>query len=451
MLYMKPNEHKPVRLAVIGAGARGTYAYAPYALRHPEDLAIVAAAEPDAFRRERFARMYGLADSACFTAADAMLDRSAALRPDAVLIASPDAAHVGHIRSALRAGIPILAEKPLASKLEELDEIEDLLERTGTPFMICHVLRHTAFFRTIKRLLDEGAVGRIMSIQHNENVGHFHMAHSFVRGNWRNTAESSPMILAKCCHDMDILNWLIDADCERVASFGSRAHFRADRAPEDAPERCLEGCPAERGCPYSARRYLEDQEHDPMIASFARTVRAAANDATLEDALRRGPYGRCVYRCDNDVVDHQVASLEYSNGATVSFAMTGFTQRCERTLKITGTDGEIRAAMERAEIEVSRFRATGTPGGTERIEIENAASGHGGGDEGLIRDFLDLVRGGGSVRDAMRRAEKRAWRQGISAHRMALAAEEARLKGTVIELAAFRSAAMADGRSGAAT
>jgi predicted dehydrogenase len=231
------------------------------------------------------------------------------------------------------------------------------------------------------------------------------------------------MILAKCCHDMDILNWLVGTECLALSSFGSLGHFKPEHSPKGAPERCIQGCPEVDACPYSALRYLDKQDPNPMVRSFANTVVALADGASLEEALRTGPYGRCVYRCDNDVVDHQTASLHYSGGVDVAFTMAAFTDRCDRTLKFMGSRGEIRAAMDDMDIELRQFRKE-----PKKIEpSQDADSGHGGGDEGLIRNFIDLIRN--PDRETMRRTN----REGLAGHRMALAAEVSRLSNGAVQ------------------
>jgi len=285
-------------------------------------------------------------------------------------------------------------------------------------FLICHVLRYTDYFSYIKRVLDEGRIGRLISIQHNENVAYWHQAHSFVRGNWRNSEESSPMILAKSCHDMDLLLWLAGADCVKVSSFGGLTHFKATIAPEGAPKRCLDGCPAKNSCPYYAPNiYLTKETGWPTSV--------ICDDMCLEartKALKEGPYGRCVYYCDNNVVDHQVVILEFANEVTASFTMCAFTQQGGRTLKLMGTLGEIRGNMEKNEIEINYFLT----GVKEVVNIKKSTDGHGGGDFGIMRKFVELVQADNGVKGPTS-ADK-----SVQSHIMAFAAEKSRLEGRVV-------------------
>ena len=292
----------------------------------------------------------------------------------------------------------------------------------GRVLCVCHVLRYTPFYATLKRLVDEGAVGEVAALAQIENVGYWHHAHSFVRGNWRSGAVS-PMILQKSCHDMDILLWLVGRRCERVASFGSLRHFDAAHAPKGAPARCLDGCPASGSCPYYAPRiYLTENvgwPTDMLTTDLSREGR--------EKALREGPYGRCVYRCDNDVVDRQVVNLEFEGGAVASFAMTAFTTDMARQLKITGTGGQITADMNTGRISLHCFGQADPQVIPVEAPPETNNYGHGGGDYYLMRDFVRAVRQGGAQTLSSAQAS-------LQGHLICFAAERSRLCHTVEEL-----------------
>lgn len=411
-----------VKLALIGAGLRGVN-YTNVAIDHPEEVEIVAVAEPWDERRDHFQQVHQLQDEMCFTDWRDMLSQPKLA--DAVLICTQDHMHFEPTMKALDAGYHVLLEKPMSPDPVQCIQMGEKANKRGLVFSICHVLRYTRFFGMIKQMLDEGKIGRLMSIQHNENVGYWHQAHSFVRGNWRSEKESSPMILAKSCHDMDILLWLAGASCKRVSSFGSLSHFRSEHAPAGATKRCLDGCPAADTCLYYApKTYLTDEPNWMQLA--------ISNDQSVEartKAIEEGPYGRCVYYCDNDVVDHQVVNMEFENEVTAVFTMSAFTQECSRTIKLMGTLGEIRGAMEKNEVEWIPFGAEesermelGTPGGH---------AGHGGGDEGLVWDFIKLVRANG-LEKGLTSADI-----SVQSHLMAFAAEHARLAGEVVELASY--------------
>ncbi|MBU5346043.1 Gfo/Idh/MocA family protein [Paenibacillus lautus] len=411
-----------VKVALIGAGLRGIN-YMEYALQHPHELEVVAVAEPNRQRREQFKARHGLEDSACF---ENWNDFFAGPKlADAVLICTQDKQHFEPTMRALEAGYHVLLEKPMSPDPEECIRMGEMASQAGLVFSICHVLRYTPFFTTLKELLERETIGQLMSIQHNENVGYWHQAHSFVRGNWRRKEDSSPMILAKSCHDLDILLWLADSDCLRVSSFGSLSHFTAAQAPEGAPERCLDGCPVSDQCLYYVPDlYLTEDTNWPTSAISDDMSYDARYKALLE-----GPYGRCVYHCDNDVVDHQVVNLEFDNTVTAAFTMSAFTRDVSRTIKLMGTRGEIRGAMEKNEIEIIHFGS----GKIERISFEDRGGhvGHGGGDMGLIKDFLRLVQSGGSDQGLTSASRS------VQSHLMAFAAEQSRVDGKVISLTEF--------------
>ncbi|HNX13872.1 MAG TPA: Gfo/Idh/MocA family oxidoreductase [Oscillospiraceae bacterium] len=407
---------KKIKAVLIGAGSRST-AYGPYAINQPDELQFVAVAEPDAERRNRFADIHGIPEQLRFSDYKELLGRE--LLGDAAVICTHDKLHFDPAVKALEKGYHVLLEKPMAATPSECMLLAEAAEEYDRVFSICHVLRYTDFFGTIKKLLDDGRIGKLISIQHNENVAFWHQAHGFVRGGFRNSDESSPMILSKCCHDMDIMLWLAGDDCVRLSSFGTLSHFKPENAPVGAPARCLDGCPVEKECPYYApKQYLSVNTGWPTSA--------ICNDMSIEGrtkALREGPYGRCVYHCDNNVVDHQVVNLEFANEVTAAFTMCAFTYECNRTIKLMGTKGEIRGSMLKNEIEIHNFT-----GEHEIINLQQSQYGHGGGDFGLMRDFLRLVQGDGEA-EGLTSVKK-----SVQSHIMSFAAEKARLEGTVINI-----------------
>ena len=413
---------KKVTAVLIGAGQRGAHAYAPYALKHPEELEFVAVAEPIPERREHMQKTYHIPEENCFTSWDELVAQPR--MADVALICTQDRMHFEPTMKALELGYHVLLEKPMSPDPKECLEMGAYSEKHQRVFTICHVLRYTPFFQTLKKLLQEGRIGQLISIQHNENVGYWHQAHSFVRGNWRNSKETSPMILAKSCHDMDILLWLAGDHCVSLSSFGDLTHFKKQNAPKGAPLRCTDGCPVEKECPYFAPRlYLTENTGWPTSS--------ISEDVSLEGrkkALEEGPYGRCVYHCDNDVVDHQVVNMQFANDVTAAFTMCAFTNEVSRTLKLMGTKGEIRGAMEKNEIEITDFLT----GEKEVITIDPSNSGHGGGDFGLMKDFLEQVRQNGQGESLTSASIS------VQSHLMAFAAEQSRLQHRVISLKEFK-------------
>ena len=322
----------------------------------------------------------------------------------------------------------MLLEKPMTDNLADTVALVQAAERNGRFMQICHVLRYTPFFTILNDILSSGRIGEIISVEHRENVSFWHMAHSFVRGNWGNEAASSPMILAKCCHDLDILYWNMGNSVKRLHSFGSLKHYRLENAPPGATTRCTDGCPAADECPFDARSlYLNMNDKGFMVD-------ALTNDSSLEGrqhALETGPYGRCVYHCDNDVVDNQTVSMEFESGATVTLILHGHSHEEGRTMRYDGTRATLRAKFTFTEcrIEIHDHKS----GRREEIPIPPTNSGHGGGDVGIMHNFVRAVRG---EEKAMTTA-----RESLESHLMAFAAEESRHSGTVINMADFRNRA----------
>lgn len=411
-----------IKVALIGAGQRGAQSYAPYALKHPDEIEFTAVAEPDAVRRESFRKTYHVPEGNCYENWEELLGQKKLA--DAVMICTQDRDHVKPALKALEKGYHILLEKPVSYSEEECDALGKAAEGYDKVFLVCHVLRYTPFFQAVKKILDSGAIGELQNIQWLENVGYWHQAHSYVRGNWRNSETSSPMILAKCCHDLDLLLWLADSPCKSVSSFGSLGHFNKENAPENAPERCLDGCPAKDTCPYYAPHIYIDWKDDWQADVIRKVVSEDTSEEALMKALKEGPYGRCVYHCDNNVVDHQVVNMEFENGVTASLTMTGFSYDCSREVKFMGSKGELRGALESNELHYINFRK----GIRETIPVDAAAEGHGGGDSGIMESFLEMIR-----KNEMTK-ESSDIRVSIQSHKIAFAAERSRVTGKVISL-----------------
>ena len=317
---------------------------------------------------------------------------------DVMIVATQDRQHVRAALAALDKGYHILLEKPISPSLEDCRALQKKARETGKLVVVCHVLRYTRFYAALKDLLSRGELGKVETIDAMEHVAYWHQAHSFVRGNWRDSSETSPMILQKSCHDMDILRWLAGEPCLRVQSFGSLDYFTADNAPEGAALRCLDGCACKEDCPFDAEKiYITDPRTGIRGRGKGWPCAVLASDPDEDkiwDALRTGPYGRCVFHCDNNVVDHQTVNLEFANHIHATFTMTAFTQDCHRTIKITGTRGEIQGDMEENVLYLRRF---GQPEEViDLLQEEGTYSGHGGGDFGLMADFCRLMAEGGA-------------------------------------------------------
>jgi len=414
---------KQVKVIVIGAGLRGN-AYAAYALSNPEELKIIGVAEPDDVRRSEFQEKYDLPDSRCFkTWQDVFGEEKWA---DAVMICTQDDMHVEPALAAIDRGYDVLLEKPIAQNAKECKEIDDAAKAKGVKVLVCFVLRYTTFFNAIKDIIASGEIGDVVSIVHNENVGDFHQTHSYVRGNWNNTENSSPMLLSKSSHDLDILQWIIGKKCIRLSSFGSLNYFNKANCPEKAPPRCTDGCTVD--CPYDARKMYVENDSEWLRSAAA--GHENPTDAEVEAAIKTGPYGRCVFQCDNDVVDHQVISMEFEDGITVAFSMCGFTPEISRSMKIMGTKGQIRAHTFAGSIIVSKF--VNHPNLESREILVEDTGGHYGGDTGVMRCFCEYMRGDKSTIELSE--------LGISTenHLLCFAAEHSRINnGAVVEIRDF--------------
>lgn len=372
---------RPLTAAVMGAGNRG-HVYANYALKYPEEMKIVGVAEPIPWRRKRFAEEHGIPEEHQWVTWEHAFEASRFC--DAMIITTPDALHYGPAMAALGMGYDLLLEKAIAQTWQQCKDIMRLAEKKNLIVGIGHVLRYAPYFRMMKHALDTGRIGEIISAQHLEPFGNIHMSHSFVRGNWKNSRESTPIILSKSCHDTDILRWLIGRPCRSVSSFGERSFFRSDRAPKGAAKRCTDNCPLEKDCIYSAIRiYLREK-----IWGTSHLYIPDTEPATILKALKEGPYGRCVWHSDNDVVEHQVVNMIFGDEITVGFNMEGMTAYGGRRTCVFGTRGDLRGDMNT--LEVHEFE-TGKTHVWDASKHAGELSGHGGGDQGLARDFIQAV------------------------------------------------------------
>lgn len=461
---------QPLQLLLFGAGNRGGDIYGGYALRHPTEVQFVAVADPNPTRRLAFAHAHHIAPERQFESWQDAL--SAGKIADAVVNATQDDMHHTSAVAALKAGYDMLLEKPIATTLAETLEIIQTAEKNQRMLLICHVLRFTDFFKKVHELMNSGRLGQIIHIAHNENVSYFHMAHSYVRGNWRNTSIAAPMILAKCCHDLDLLYWWLGEKVTALSSSGNLRHYIPENAPQGAPQRCTDGCPVKDTCPFFAPRiYLDNipikiavsKAANPMLRklgkmslnspSLTRALGKAIspirllseysgwprntitehpeNDTAVLEALRTGPYGRCVYHCDNNVVDHQVVEMTFESGITATLTMHGHSHEEGRTFRVDGSRATLlgKFTYSQAWLEVHEHIS----GEVTRFQFPSEVdqtSGHGGGDDGLMAHFVQVMQGEAQPLTSAR--------DSLESHLMAFAAEEAREQNTKILLDDFR-------------
>ncbi|MCG3148630.1 MAG: Inositol 2-dehydrogenase/D-chiro-inositol 3-dehydrogenase [Verrucomicrobiae bacterium] len=412
----------PTTFILIGAGNRGRGTFGQYALDNPLRAKFVAVVEPEPARREAFAAAHKIPTSHCFESVAGFFARHPAKIADALVVATPGAVRAEPVACAIRAGYAVLCEKPLAHTAAATIAVTDSARSYAGLFMVCHQMRYAPLYRLLKSLLDSGDYGRVINVEHSENVSFRHMAHTFVRGVYNND-RLAPMILAKSCHDMDLLLYLIGAKPSRVASFGGLAHLRPENAPPGAPRFCLDGCPISATCPYDVTRIYMQPDTDP---AYLRQMGVVRDQAHLRELLRTNRYGRCVYRCDNNAPDHQVCSFEFAGGATASFSMTGHNGVERRRTRLMLEDAEIELETVRNTIEIHRFST-----GEHRV-LEPARGGtHSGGDRAIMDDFIAAVQTGHHEQVLTSVADS------LDSHLMAFAAEESRQTGRVIQLADF--------------
>ena len=415
-----------MKLALIGAGARGMI-YSRYA-HGALGAEIVAVADRHREKRALARELFGTPEDMLFS--DPMELIRSVPEADALIVASMDRDHYAQAMAGLERGWDLLLEKPISPDPLECLRICQKAEETGRSVTVCHVLRYSPFFIRLKEILDSGSLGPIVSIEHTENVGNFHMAHSFVRGNWRNSELSSPIIMQKSCHDLDILLWLTGKRALRLSSAGSLRYFKPENAPAGSAERCLD-CPVAADCRFDARKaYLPTRGGWPSTA-----LTLDQSEEGILRALREGRYGRCVYRCDNNVCDHQSTLIEFEDGVTAAFTLSGMTNLMRRTIHVMCEDGELWGDDSKGEIRISRFRSNNAEGYREElIRIGTVSGDHSGGDEGLMNDFA------AGLRRERAEGSRSSIQRSMESHLMACAAEEARLSGQTVDMAAFERA-----------
>lgn len=415
---------KPIDAVLIGAGHRGADIYGGYGLQNPDRIRFVGIAERNPARRETFALQHGIAPERQFTSS-AELFRQPRFA-EAAIICTPDREHFEPAMEALRQGYQVLLEKPIATSLPECRELERLALKTGNTLMVCFVLRYAPFYQKVKSLLDSGIIGEPVSIHQDVHIGFAHYSHGYVRGRYRSAALSCPLALSFITHDLDMLLWLAGSKAVSVHSLGGLSYFNAAHAPQGAPEYCLDGCPAAAACPYYAPNiYLGDQP------GFHTKVIAAGGAAERLEALRKGPFGKCVFRNDNDVCDHQQIQVSFENKAVGSLNVNGLTHDCDRYLYISGTRGELSGRFTKGRIEVHEF-ISGNP---LVIQLPETQVLHGGGDQNLMADFVRAARSGGDAQGFTLISHA------AQSHYLALAAEESRTSGQAVRLESFMGGA----------
>ena len=407
---------------LVGAGNRGRGIFGKYALDNPHRARCVGVVEPDEARRMAFAEAHGIPAGEQFATTAEFFARHPQKVADALIIATLEDIRQEPIALGMAAGYAVLCEKPLGLTAKSLVTVTDAAKSHDGLFMVCHQMRYTPLYRLLKKILASGELGSVINIEHSENVSFEHMSHSYVRGVFNNDS-LTPMILAKSCHDMDLLIYLIGRSPLRVASFGSLTHFRPENAPSGAPKFCLEGCPAASECPYDVRKVYFREDTDP---AYLRQMGVLRDQGELFEALKTNRFGRCVYHCDNNVVDHQVCSIEFEAGVTASFVMDGHSGIERRRTRVFLSKAEVDLDTSRNTIEIRHSN-----GSRETRFPIKSQGGHSGGDYAIMENFSEAIQTGRgefvltSVSEA------------LDSHLLAFAAEKSRLTGQVVTLEAF--------------
>jgi len=426
----------PITAIIVGAGHRAI-GYADYAHLHPDELHIVGVADPVALRREQAAGMFGLTPAQCFASAEELAQHPRLA--DAIINGTMDHQHVPTALPLLSAGYDMLLEKPFATNEDEMWQLVAAVQRHHRWVLVCHVLRYTPFYTAIRRRIAAGDIGEIINIQTTEHVSYHHLSVGFVRGKWNNAARChSTMLMAKCCHDLDLLTWMKSGIPPRsVASFGNLMQFRADKMPPQAGTRCLVDCPIEADCRYSARKLHLD--HPDRWAFYAWDSLEDIPHPTVADKIASlattNPHGRCAWRCDNDVVDHQSMVIMFADGCTATHNMVGGAARPCRSIHLLGTHGEIQGTFEENRLTIRRFdQRPGHEYAEELVDVsvegdmQGAFGGHGGGDQLMVADFVRMLRGEAPSISTTHLEDS------ISGHVIGFCADRARVEHRVIDI-----------------
>ncbi|SIQ22639.1 Gfo/Idh/MocA family protein [Halanaerobium kushneri] len=408
--------NKTVTVAIIGAGDRGRGAYGQFIKNNSDKIKAVAVAEPNQKKRKLFADEHNIKEKLQYNSWENFLNQKKLA--DGIIISTLDNMHLNPVLYAMEKGYKILLEKPITPNLNDTFKVLQKAQKTNSDILVCHVLRYTPFYQKLKKILKKEYIGKIRFINHIEKIGYYHFAHSYVRGNWRNTSVAAPIILAKSCHDLDLLYWLTDEKCIELSSHASLDFFNENNHPKGATNKCLD-CSIESECPYSAKKiYLNGSDGWPTSV--------ITDDFSYEakiEALRKGPYGRCVYKCDNNVPEVQTIRMTLTNNIEVNFALTAFSDKITRKTSIFGTKGEINADFDRGIIKINKFGFS-----EQKIKVKKSKSGHNGGDAGVMKEFIKMIQGKNKS-DSISILEN-----SIESHIMAHAAEKSRFNNKVIYL-----------------
>lgn len=435
---------KKIRVVIAGLGNRGYEAYGKSLMSFGSQVELVGIAEKQEEKLNKAGDFFSIPKERRFSSCEALLKEECFA--DVLILATLDQDHVKQGLVALQKGYDLLMEKPISPQKEECTLLWKEAKKYGRRVVICHVLRYAPLYRKAKEILENGEIGEVVAISASEHIGWFHYIHSFVRGRWAREEESSPIILQKCCHDLDLYLWLCDKTCKTLSSVGNLFYFSKENGPKERGKRCLVDCKAKETCIFDGEKlylshplfgYANPKRRWPLDIDIPETGSWEEKREHILLALREGPYGRCVFECENNVPDHQVIQMEMTDGSTFSFTMSGFTEDISRYARIMGTKGELLLRMnpdrlEECEIQVRIF---GRPKDSYEVEISKLAgdfSGHGGGDIQMLKEFFQEEREEGDL-------EGGALEMALESHYLALAAEVSRKSGgRLVSMEEFR-------------
>ena len=417
---------KVFTVSIIGCGSRGCDTYGQIMYKDKNHFKIVSLCDTDSERLKRYGALFGVDQDLLFDNEQRFFEKK---RSDVLVIATQDRDHVRMCIRAMELGYQILMEKPISPVKEELEDLLTAHKKYKNIVVVCHVLRYAPAFVKVKELLDSGAIGRLVMIEALEQVAYWHQAHSFVRGNWRDDTSTSPMIMQKCCHDLDLLQYYAASAAQTVYSVGNLTFFTSDNKPKGAATRCKD-CRYIESCPYSAEHiYVQRWKEFGCPADywpFNVIAESPLTEEKLRTAYENGQYGRCVFDCDNNVVDNQSVTVMFQNGVKASLTMTAFTYESCRKYTFHGTYGEIRLDEDRDLLSITRFGKKTEEFKISELVTEISSFGHGGGDYGLIHSFYNVLTGKGTAETSLEKS--------VESHFMALAAEQSRKSGRAINI-----------------
>lgn len=406
---------KPITAITLGAGSRGNV-YGNYAVKYPNNLDIVGVAEPIKIRNERYTQKHNIEEKNRFDTWERVFERPKFA--DAIIISTPDNLHYAPCMKALEMGYDILLEKPISPSEKECRDILQLAKKTNRIVAVCHVLRYAPYFIKLREIIQSGVLGKVVSIQHLEPIHHIHMSHSYVRGNWHNSKATTPIILAKSCHDLDIIRWMLGKQSKSIQAFGDLSWFRKENAPEGSTARCSDGCKVESSCPYSALQIYHRKRTWTYVFDLPENKNEHGD--YILNQLKTTNYGRCVYRMENDQPDHYTTNILFEDNVTASFSMEAFTSYDGRRTRVMGSLGDVVGDM------TSMVHTDYLSG--KQTEWKQESDGHGGGDWRLVNDWLTAI----SKKDASLLTST--IDQSIESHIMGFMAEKSRKNNKVMDV-----------------